>query len=220
MSRGRNAKLSLIKIVAAGAVVTGSAWWVYGGACGCFDLKDISNFKDQQEKSGKTYKTFSDYYKDLETKQGQPTPYDDDQYNQISRQSVKGQNCEKGKVFQGASTQGLTCSVSYSFKNCDGGDENPDDYPCLKSLVDAHEKVHVDACNSINSEHSFLGLHGNYKSNQSMLDAMNEEVKAHKAGADNAQKTLDDLKKECSSAPEAKSTVKPKLMEIVRNLFR
>jgi hypothetical protein len=230
MVTGRNLSCSFVRIVLIVSTLAGPSWLAYGQSCGCANLDDIVNFANTQVEAGNVYVAARDKYADQD-RRGRatgtpPATYDDGEYNKAMKDSGKAKTCPPGGKDIGASTSGLTCSVSYSWRNCGGPvqDGVPDD--CLKSLVDAHEGVHQKEC-ELGKEYND-GLITNYKTSQTMTQAMEEEVKAHKAGYKKAVSEYNRILDEwcCGNNPPTKNppktgaAVKPTLGAIVKNLLK
>ena len=229
---GRSVGKLLVKIALIPGILAGPSWLAYSYAqsCGCANLDDIINFANTQVEAGNVYKAARDKYAEQDRANRRrglpPAPYDDGEYNKTMNDSGKAKTCPPGGKDIGASTSGLTCGVDYSWRNCGGPvqDGVPDD--CLKSLVDAHENVHVNECN-LGKDYND-GLVTNYKNHKSMTQSMEEEVQAHKAGWKKAVDTYNKILEEwcCDGKPPFKyppktgAVSKPSLSQIVKNLFR
>jgi hypothetical protein len=232
MIAGRKFGSLLVKGMLIPAILAGSSWLAYSYAqsCGCANLDDIINFANTQTEAGNVYKAARDKYADKDRQNrraGQPPePYDDGEYNKVMKDSGKAKTCPPGGKDIGASTSGLTCNISYSWRNCGGPEQSGVPDECLKSLVDAHEGVHQNECN-LGKEYND-GLVTNYKNHKSMTQSMEEEVQAHKAGWKKALDTYKSILDEwcCDATPPYKyppktgAVIKPTLGKIVKNLLK
>ncbi len=226
MVTGRNLGGSLVRIILIVSILAGPSWLAYGQSCGCANLDDIINFANTEVEGANVYKAARDNYADQDRRNRKtgtpPAPYDDNQYKKVSDASGKAMTCPAGGKAIGAETQGTTCGTSYSWRNCGGSKQSGYPDECMKSLVDAHEGVHQKECD-LGKEYNG-GLITNYKTNQTMTMAMDEEVKAHKAGYEKAVGEYNRILDEwcCDSNPPKKkaATVTPTLVEIVRNLLK
>jgi hypothetical protein len=221
---------SFVRIVLIVPMLAGPSWLAYGQSCGCANLDDIANFANTQVEAGNVYKSARDKYADEDRagrKTGRPpAPYDDGEYNKVMKASGNAKTCPAGGKDIGASTSGLTCNVSYSWRNCGGPEQSGVPDACMQSLVDAHEGVHQKECN-LGKDYNG-GVLTNYKTNQTMTQSMDEEVKAHKAGWKKAVDEFNSILDEwccgtnppTKNPPKAGAAVKPTLGEIVRNLLK
>ncbi len=227
---GKGTRSSVAKALLVAIGLACSCWWVYGqSACTCIDVFDIKNFIKDQQAGKSAYEQASQQYKDQEASQGSP-----DQFTSPANQATikasaalktaalcSDPSTSKMVAFQGAATSAYSCTIgNYQYRiGCNGPTMDGSPTPCLKALVDAHEQVHVAACQRILSDKTSV-FHWGYTSYESMAEFTDEEVQAHTAGAKNAQQILDQLQRNpCCGLTQPQSSLKPSLMAILRNLF-
>ncbi len=231
MLTGRGISKLLVEMILISMMLAYPSWLVFSQSCSCADLDDIICFANAQVEAAKVYMAARDNYADQDRQNRRsgepPDPYDDPNYRKVSADSGKAMSCPQGCKVIGASTQGTLCTVSYQWRNCPAGEVH-DGVPneCMKSLVDAHENVHVNEC-WLGKEYS-NALISNYKTRLTMTMAMDEEVKAHRAGWKNAVDTYNAILKEwcCDAQPPYKysdkggAATKPTLSSILKNLLK
>ena len=162
-------------------------------SCTCDNRPDIIAFYNKQVAQNKEYAKQRELFRLREGISGEKYNWDQDRANALKaaiKKAVDAIYYDPAAWQISANTTPIGCKIN-NYTWIDPADKtttitNFNPPTCLKEVVDAHEQVHIDACNR-----TFISLF--YLRSQTMAEYAAEEMRGTQAGMDNVLRIKDEL---------------------------